>query len=146
MSKAYGVVLRSYFVIVSLVTLGAFLLGSYYLIARGLETFITRANNVPAYNLDDCDVYHSADLLTHYPGSRETDEAFDYRVQTAKDKDEANRKSCEDRNQETIDIYKRKRADALGEDLALMLIGLPLFLIHFRIVYKDWREEKKQTT
>jgi hypothetical protein len=126
MAKSSSLILRLYFAVVSAVTLFTLMYGLIDVLTVGLKTYVITAADVPDY-LQNCanPVPYPVDVTTSGPTM------------------EAQRKQCDAVNEETISNYNRQKASTAVRDIALILVTLPLFLIHFRVVHKDWAEEKK---
>jgi len=125
-------ILRLYFAVIAAVTLFTLMFGTIDLLSLGLKTYIFKAADVHDY-LENCST-----VLTRYPAAP-TPMTKDYIVP-----DETKlREECDARNQDTIQSYQRMKATSAIHDIALFLIALPLFVLHFRFVYKDWLEERK---
>lgn len=132
MTKGSSWILRLYFAVISAITLVTLMFGAIDLVSLGLKSYIFKIADVPDY-MENC-----SNVLMGYPAAP---------VPTTKDyiaPDEATlRKQCEARNVDTIANYHRMKATNAIHDIALIIIALPLFLIHFRFVYRDWLEERK---
>jgi len=126
MTKASTFILRLYFAVISAVTLFVLMFGTIDLLSIGLKTYVFPAADVPSY-VENC----SEQLLyARSPESEEIDE-------------ERQLELCKQRNASNVENYRQQKASDAVRNLALILVSLPLFLLHFRIVYKDWKEEKK---
>lgn len=130
MSKGSSIILRIYFSVISAVTLFTLMYGAIDFLTIGLKTYVFTAADMPTW-LESCD-----NAVPRYPeavveGQKEyTDEEL-----TA---------MCEARNTDAIANYERQKADDAVRNLALTLVSLPLFLIHFRVVYRDWKLERNE--
>ena len=129
MTKGSSFILRLYFAVVSAVTLFTLMYGLIDLVTIGLKTYVFTAADVPTY-IESCD-----GAIPSKPDS----------AISASDNEtsEEQRVACEARNATQIENYERQKADSAVRNLALMIVSLPLFLIHFRIVYRDWKEDHK---
>ena len=110
--------------------------GAIDLLSIGLKTYIIGSADVPSY-LENCDVPNPG----FYGGVGEPlTKTIDG---TSRAYTEAELKAqCESRNATSIQNYRQQKAEAAVRNLALILVSLPLFIIHFRIVYRDWKSEK----
>lgn len=133
MHKASSWILRLYFAVISAVTLITLMYGAIDLLATGLKTYVFRAADVPDY-MESCE---GPLLASRYPAPVPVQK--DYYVPSS----EQQMKDCEARNKENLLSYRRMKASTAVRNLALVLISTPLFLLHFRFVYRDWVEEKK---
>ncbi len=126
MTKGSSLILRLYFAVVSAVTLFTLMYGLIDVVTLGLKTYVITAADVPDY-LQNCanPVPYPVDVTVKQSTAEEQ------------------KKQCEAVNDETISNYNRQKASAAVRDIALVLVTLPLFLVHFKVVYKDWVEEKK---
>ena len=52
---------------------------------------------------------------------------------------------CDKQNALNRENVTRERQSSAIRDFSMLIIGLPLFLFHFRIVQKDWKERKEAT-
>jgi len=41
-----------------------------------------------------------------------------------------------------MENYGREKANNAVRNLALIVVSLPLFILHFRVVYRDWKDER----
>lgn len=128
MTKASSFILRLYFALVSAVTLFTLMFGAIDFLSLGLKTYIFKAADVPDY-LENC----SQSITYNKPVVVEGQTPVS---------DEELAKQCEARNAQTIENYHRTKATDAVRNLALIIVSLPLFVLHFRIVLRDWREER----
>jgi len=135
MTKGSSWILRLYFAVISAIMLVTLVFGTIDLLSIGLKTYVFKMADVPDY-IENCSV--SVSYMAPVPASDKTSAKVD----------EANRaqalKDCETRVADSLVSYKRQKATSAIHDIALILIALPLFALHFRFVYKDWLEERKQ--
>ena len=124
--KGGSIILRLYFAVVSVVTLFILMYGLVDLLSIGMKQYIFTAADVPTY-LEVCDGSPGVKPLAEEDAS--TPEEL--------------RAECEARNAAQVENYERQKADTAVQNLALIIISLPLFLFHFRVVFKDWRSEHK---
>lgn len=130
-TKGGSLILRLYFAVVSAVTLFILMYGLVDLLSIGFKQYVFKAADVPTY-LEACDGGTGA-----YGAPVPVDGGT---KPTSVEQDKA---SCEARNAAAITNYERQKADTAVRNLALIIISLPLFLFHFRVVYKDWKSEHK---
>lgn len=124
MSKGGSVILRIYFALVSFVTLMMLVFSVSDLINLGLKKYIfTEANKEP-WSTSYCERQYVKESVL------ETEENM---------KDRCKR-------QETQEIYaaKIRNQQSLVRDISMLIVSLPLFILHFRIVLRDWKELKKE--
>ena len=129
---ASSFIVRLYFAVVAAVTLFTLMYGVIDFLAIGLKTYIFTAADVPTY-LENCDSPSGG-----YAGDMKP--VIDPNTQTYSD--EEMKAMCESRNATNIENYERQKADNAVRNLALVIVSLPLFLIHFRFVYRDWKEDR----
>lgn len=131
MTKGGSIILRLYFAVVSAVTLFILMYGLVDLLSIGFKQYIFKAADVPTY-LEACD-----------QGGAYAGQPVPVDGSTKPQTKEELQASCEARNAAAVTNYERQKADTAVRNLALIIISLPLFLFHFRVVYRDWRSEHK---
>lgn len=115
MSKGGSVILRIYFALVAFVTLMILVFSTGDLLNIALKTYVFPMADLPGY-ASICDT-------KPYPDSPAVD--------------------CEKvAANERLNASVQKQQSAV-RDISLLLIAAPLFWLHFRIVYRDWQELKK---
>lgn len=124
MTKASSFILRLYFAVISAVTLFVLMFGAIDLLSIGLKTYVFTAADVPSY-LENC----SESSLFRAPDSDEVSEEEIFA-------------KCESRNEATVANYGIEKAENAVRNLALIIVSLPLFILHFRIVYRDWKGDR----
>lgn len=139
MTKGSALILRIYFGLVSAVTLFTLMFGTIDFLSAGLKTYVFTAADVPSYGLTNCD---SPDAKYMYgtetvPAKVATDPATTRELTT-----EETKARCEAANETAMENYRTQKAQDAVRNLALILVSLPLFVLHFRIVYRDWKGEK----
>lgn len=132
-SSVASFILRVYFAVVSAVTLFTLMFGAIDLLTIGLRQIIPGANQ-PEWGLEDC-----SNLTDRYPTGKIPGET----PPVAEPSEEELRAACEARNTDTLRNWKNQQAANLVRNIALILVSAPLFAIHFRVVYKDWKSEKE---
>lgn len=140
MTKGSSLILRIYFGLVSAVTLFTLMFGAIDFLSTGLKTYVFTAADVPAYGLVNCD---SPDAKYQFgtetvPAKTPTDVATTKTLTT-----EEMKARCEAANTTTMENYRTQKAQDAVRNLALIIVSLPLFVLHFRIVYRDWKGEKE---
>lgn len=128
MTKASSFILRLYFALISAVTLFTLMFGAIDFLTLGLKSYVFTAADVPDY-LENC----AESIQWNKPVPVEGQPTPTIEELT---------KQCEARNVSTIENYHRQKATQAVRNLALILVSLPLFIVHFRIVYRDWKEER----
>jgi hypothetical protein len=126
MTKANSFILRLYFAVVSAVTLFTLMFGLIDFVSLGLKTYIFKAADVPSYTRSCTDI-------NAYPTKVDGESAPTTEQLQA---------DCERGKQEDLQNYRNQKANDAVRDFALILVSLPLFLIHFRFVYRDWKDER----
>lgn len=127
MTKASSFILRLYFAVVAVVTLFTLMFGTVALLDIGLKTYIFTAADAPSWieNCSDPVKYREPAIEGNDPITEEESLA-----------------ACESRNAAEQSRYEQSKASDAVNNLAMIIVSLPLFLFHFRIVYRDWAEEK----
>lgn len=138
MTKGSALVLRIYFGLISAVTLFTLMFGTIDFLSTGLKTYVFNAADVPSYGLMNCD---SSDAKYQYgtitvPSEKDGATTKELTAEETKAR-------CEAANATTMENYRREKAQSAVRNLALILVSLPLFILHFRIVYRDWKGENK---
>lgn len=141
-TKGGSLILRIYFAVVSAVTLFTLMYGAIDFLAIGLKTFVFKAADVPPYGLINCD---DPTALEGYYGKPIDVVQAPTDVEDALTEEERQAR-CEASNATTMDNYEREKANQAVRNLALIIISLPLFALHFRIVYRDWKGEHVSKT
>ena len=137
MTKASSFILRLYFALVSAVTLFTLMFGAIDFLTLGLKSYIFTSADVPSYGLTNCD---DPTALDGYYGRPVAVKAPTDTTDTMTAEEQKAR--CVASNATTMENYSREKATQAVRNLALILVSLPLFVIHFRIVYRDWKEER----
>lgn len=137
MTKGSALILRIYFGLVSAVTLFTLMFGAIDFLSTGLKTYVFPAADVPSYGLMNCD---SVDAKYQY--GMETVPTTTGTTTQALSTEETKAR-CEAANQTAMENYRTQKAQDAVRNLALIIVSLPLFILHFRVVYRDWKTEKK---
>jgi hypothetical protein len=53
------------------------------------------------------------------------------------------KEECDRQNKLNQDNLVRERQNSAVRDISLLVVGLPLFLFHFKVVQKEWKERKE---
>lgn len=130
-STVSSVILRVYFAVVSAVTLFTLMFGAIDLLTIGLRQIIPAAN-VPEWGLENC-----GNLTNRWPEPVSPSDTT-----TVQPTEEELREACEARNADQLSNWQSQQAANLVRNIALILVSLPLFALHFRVVYKDWKNER----
>lgn len=138
MTKGGSIILRVYFALVSLITLVILIFSVSDAINIGLRTYIfTEADQADVYPAYECQQWRDLPRAA-WPKEDTTLSNF------AQLSDEEKQAFCDRRAQDELKRNRaRKQRDAV-RDIALLLVSAPLFWLHFRIVYRDWKEEKQK--
>lgn len=136
MTKGSSLILRLYFSVVAAVTLFTLMWGAIDFLTLGLKSFVFKSADVPAYGIINCDDPRALEGWYGKPVSAvEEDGEMTAEEQKAR---------CEASNATALEDYARQKADNAVRNLALILVSLPLFILHFRIVYRDWKAERNE--
>jgi hypothetical protein len=127
MLKGSSFIIKLYFAVVSAVTLFTLMFGLIDFLSLGLKTYIFKAADVPTY------IRSCGDIDT-YPPVKESESVVERTP-------EQQLADCERGQAEDLQNYQNQKANDAVRDFALILVSLPLFLIHFRFVYRDWKKE-----
>ncbi len=124
-----SLILRMYFAVIAAVTLFTLMFGAINLLTVGLRMIIPGANQ-PEWGLEDCNI-----TTPRYDVPTVDGESVPV---TSPEELKA---SCEARNADVLKNWKSQQLSELVQDIALFIVSLPLFVVHFRVVYKDWKKE-----
>ncbi|MDA0207914.1 MAG: hypothetical protein O3B64_00700 [bacterium] len=123
MKQIGSFLVRLYFIVISAIALIMLAVSSAQLLETGLKTYVFKAADVPRY-LETCT-------------------EFDLRV--PKDEEEFTDtqllENCERRREISIESYAQEKAQQAVQNLSFFLIFLPLFFLHFRIVWNEYKKE-----
>ncbi len=122
-TKGGSVILRIYFALVSFVTLMMLVFSVSDLINVGLKTYVFKMADAPEWPM-----YCEAQFIKE--NVKETAEETEMRCSRQK-------------KQEAQSAIVRKQ-QSLVRDISMLIVSLPLFFVHFRIVLRDWKEMKKE--
>lgn len=135
-STGASFILRIYFAVVSAVTLFTLMFGAIDLLTIGLRQVIPGADQ-PEWGLEDC-----SNLTDRYPVGKAIGESSAVPA-TVEPSEEELRAACEARNADALRNWQNQQAADTVRNIALIIISLPLFAIHFHVVYKDWKAERE---
>jgi hypothetical protein len=122
---ARSFLIRLYFIVISAIALIMIAIGSVGIIDTGLKTYVFPAADAPRY-LEDC----SNDLLRVPVQDSERSIAEGDKLA-----------DCEKRRAIQFENYASEKAADAVQNLAFILVFLPIFILHFRMVYRDWKAE-----
>jgi hypothetical protein len=134
MTKGSSLILRIYFALVSLITLITLMFGAIDFLSLGLKTYVFTAADVPTYGLTNCDDLNAARNVAP--------PKYDSEGRPVELTDEEVKARCEAQNATRLKEYQAEKANNAVRNLALIIISFPLFLVHFRIVFRDWKAER----
>ncbi len=118
-----------YLAIVSIIGLVMTVTASAQLIDAGLKTWVFPSADVPEW-LENCnDPYDKRAMPVVDSDAGEVDEV-------------AEREACEERVAAQIEQHKVEKARDAVQNLALFIVGLPLFLVHFRWFSKERKSKE----
>ena len=132
-STGASFILRIYFAVVSAVTLFTLMFGAIDLLTIGLRQIIPNAD-MPEWGLENC-----SNTTERWPSTVTVTEDATIQEPT----EEELKAACEARNEDTLRNWQSQQAANMVRNIALIIISLPLFIIHFRVVYKDWKGERE---
>ncbi|MFZ2681517.1 MAG: hypothetical protein WAZ14_00220 [Patescibacteria group bacterium] len=133
MAKGSTFIIKLYFAVISAVTIITLMYGLIDFVSLGLKTYVFKAADVPSY-LQTCG---DTDYYNAYYGKPVAPDS----VVPATTAEQA-KADCERNRADTLENYDNQKANDAVRDFALVLVSLPLFLIHFRFVYRDWKEDR----
>lgn len=123
-----------YFAVVAAVTLFTLMFGTIDFVNIGLKTYVFPMADRPSWGISDC---NSMNAL----------QEFKYRAPEQEEltEDELKQK-CELQNEQRELEYRSQKAQDSVRNLALIIVSLPLFLLHFRFVLRELKikEEKSK--
>ncbi len=140
MTKGSSLILRIYFGVVAAVTLFTLMYGLIDFLTIGLKTYIFTSADVPEYGIVNCD---SPDAGYQF-GSRPVPVTKENTTGTETFTTEETALRCAASNDTALENYNIQKANSAVRNLALILVSLPLFIIHFRVVYRDWKNERDE--
>ncbi len=138
MSKNSSPLVRSYFVLVATITLFIMMFSAIQLLTIGLQQLIPSANR-PEQGLENCEVQIPGvtEVITD---NRSIITPSDEVAPTAEELKQA----CESRNAQALENWQHEQAADAVRDFAMIIVTLPLFLVHFKVVYRDMKVEREE--
>jgi hypothetical protein len=133
MSKSTQIIRSLYFYAVSIVALFMLVFSCVDLVNIGLKTWVFK-NADPSYSLcvpGSVGTYNG----TMIPASA------DQNAKTAPTG--PTQAECDLQNKQNQDNLSRQNQSSAVRDFSMLVVALPLFLFHFRIVQKEWKERKE---
>jgi hypothetical protein len=131
MSKATPTIRSIYFYTVSIIALFMLVFSAIDLINIGLKTWIFRGAD-PSYSVcipGNAGTYNSPMIP-----------APDTNIKIPAGPTQA---ECDLQNKQNQENISRQNQSSAVRDLSMLVVALPLFLFHFRIVQKEWKERKE---
>ncbi len=124
MKGAQEVLIKIYFLLVSIITLIMILVVGSGLLDTGLRAYVFPNANQPSHvKLCDAD---SNDLLF------KSDSPTTLEIETAITE-------CDTYNVEQMYRYEVNQAQDAVRNLSYLIVALPIFFLHFRIILREWR-------
>jgi membrane protein insertase Oxa1/YidC/SpoIIIJ len=121
-----------YFTIVSAVTLFTLMFGLIDFLTIGLKTYVFPGADRPSWGLNDCSVSTLPDMKFQFTYGEEDVSEDQIRAR------------CEQQNVQRMNEYKAQKAESSVRNLALIIVSLPLFITHFRVVNRSWKSKKSE--
>ncbi len=128
MTKGGSIILRIYFALVTFVTLMMLIFSVSDLINVALKTWVFPAADAPEWA-----------MYCNEPMSIVTKDGED----TTETQEEADARCAKQEEREKQAALVRKQQSAV-RDIAMLLVAAPLFWLHWRIVYRDWTEDREK--
>ena len=129
MSKATPIIRALYFYAVSIIALFMLVFSCVDLVNLGLKTWVFK-NADPSYSV--C-----------IPGNAGTYNGPMIPATGVKPAVGPTQAQCDLQNKQNADNISRQNQSSAVRDLSMLVVALPLFLFHFRIVQKEWKERKE---
>lgn len=132
--KALRVIRNVYLYLVAMIGLVVFVIGTVGMVNNVLKNYVFQVNEYRSYvsPLDDgiCPRFYTR------PGSDEEIERTDEEIE-----------ECERAQEEQQEQYRRNEIGReLSINVAQILVGLPLWLLHWGIIQREYRRKKKKST
>ena len=128
-------IIRSiYFYAVSIISLFMIVFSVSSLINLGLKTWVFTQVDRPAQCVPG--------VGTVYPGSYAAPIAPD-KIGTVNAPTGPTQAECDRQNKTSADQQISDREREAVQDFSLLVVALPLFLFHFKIVQKEWKEKRE---
>ena len=129
MSKATPIIRALYFYAVSIIALFMLVFCCVDLVNLGLKTWVFKNAETSYYSC--------------VPGSASTYNNPSAPVPEVKAVPSPTQAECDLQNKQNLDNISRQNQSSAVRDLSMLVVALPLFLFHFRIVQKEWKERKE---
>jgi len=133
MSKATQTIRSIYFYAVSIIALFMLVFSAVDLINIGLKTWVFK-NADPSYSVcipGNSGTYNGPMIPASTDPNIKTQPTGPTQAE------------CDLQNKQNQENISRQNQSSAVRDLSLLLVALPLFLFHFRIVQKEWKERKE---
>lgn len=111
----------TYLAIVSIIGLVMTTVATAQLIDAGLKTWVFQAADIPEW-LEDCTLAHDRPIIAEDKETMTAEELFE---------------ACQERRTQQIANYQVEKARDAVQNLSIFIVGLPLFLVHFRFFLKE---------
>ena len=134
MSKATQIIRSIYFYAVSIIALFMLVFSLVDLVNLGLKTWVF-PNSDPSYSVcipGNAGTYNGPMIPASTDPNAKNVPAGPTQEQ------------CDMQNKQNRDNIARQNESSAVRDLSLLVVALPLFLFHFRIVQKEWKERKNE--
>lgn len=134
MSKATQTIRSIYFYAVSIIALFMLVFSAVDLVNLGLKTWVFKSAD-PSYNFcipGNAGTYNGPMIPT----------STDAKVKTLPTG--PTQAECDIQNKQNEENISRQNQSSAVRDLSMLVVALPLFLFHFRIVQKEWKERKHE--
>jgi hypothetical protein len=132
MSKATQVIRSIYFYAVSIVALFLLVFAAVDLVNLGLKTWVFK-NAEPMYGRCVPGGYDAYGAIKPMPSGTGTETKPVGPTQA----------ECDLQNKQNDENIARQNQSSAVRDFSMLAVALPLFLFHFRIVQKEWKERKE---
>ena len=131
MSKATQTIRSIYFYAVSIIALFLLVFAAVDLVNLGLKTWVFK-NAEPSYSrcIPGSNSIYGAPAIKAAPS--------DINVPTGPTQAE-----CDLQNKQNDENVARQNQSSAVRDFSMLVVAIPLFLFHFRIVQKEWKERKE---
>ena len=133
MSKATQTIRSIYFYAVSIIALFMIVFSAVDLVNLGLKTWVFKYAD-PAYSFcvpGNVGTYNGPMIPAPTDPNAKTQPTGPTQAQ------------CDTQNQQNEENISRQNQSSAVRDLSLLVVAIPLFLFHFRIVQKEWKERKE---
>jgi len=131
MPKATQIIRSLYFYAVSIIALFMLVFSAVDLVNLGLKTWVFK-NADPMYSRCIPGSNGAYNVAAPAPTEKSTDQYIG-----------PTEAQCDIQNKQNEENIVRQNQSSAVRDLSMFVIALPLFLFHFRIVQKEWKERKE---